>query len=88
MQNIYLETASFFFDADRSRAVVGGVLLAARVLADLCSREYKCLDLHERLLQIRLFLRNYRKLMNKLAHRRGHTLSDTEAGVRLPSHEI
>ena len=71
-----------FFDADGSSAVVGGVLLAARVPADPWSREYKCLDLHERLPQIRPFLRNYRKLMNKPAQRRGDAFSDTEAGVQ------
>ena len=71
-----------FFDADGSSAVVGGVLLAARVPADPWSREYKCLDLHEHLPQIRPFLRKYRKLMNEPAQRRGQAFSDTEAGVR------
>ena len=61
---------------------MGGVLLAARVPADPWSREYKCLDLHERLPHIRPFLKKYRKLMNEPAQRRGHALSDTEAGVR------
>ena len=62
--------------------MVGGVLLAARVPAYPWSREYKRLDLHERLPQIRPFLRNHRKLMNKPAQNRGHAFSDAEAGVR------
>ena len=71
-----------FFDPDRNSAVVGGVLLAARVPADPWSREYKRLDLHERLPQTQPLLRNYRKLMNEPAQRGGLAFSHTEAGVR------
>ena len=57
-----------FFDADRISAVVGGVLLAAK---STC-----------RPLEIRTFLRKYRKLLKEPAQRRGHAFSDTQAGVR------
>ena len=83
MQNKALQQHFFiFFDADRSSAVVGGVLIAARVPADPWSRYYKCLDLHEHLPQIRPFLGRYHKLMNEPAQRRGHAFSHTEAGAR------
>ena len=62
---------------------MGGVLLAASLVpAEPWSGEYKCLDLHQRLPQIRPFLRKYLKLIKEPARRREYAFSDTEAGVR------
>ena len=68
--------------------LIGGVLHAARVPADPWSREYECLDLHERLPQIRPFLRIDRKLIRSQRSVGGTRSQTRKLGCGLPSHEI